>query len=221
MSKLIFIVAIICFFAGCSTFYPYREVRPDKSAQTKKYERKTETTAPPATNGKKPSLPGKEEIAEEENVFNASFTDVWFATLDGVQWIKWPPAFVDEKTGEIVLKEAYVYKKSGNIIRTFTWPSGEIQNFPEIDDYLSKVALYDVGSNGRRPIFSQEMMRIKVSRLSNTKTKVDIDYTIRPYLDSSNFADEVKSNNYIETVLLVKIREKLGDSYINTTYIED
>jgi hypothetical protein len=221
MSKLIFVIAVICFFGSCSTLYPYREVRPDKHTQTRKYERKTEKTVPPATNGEKPSSTGKEEMAEEENVFNASFTDVWFATLDGVQWIKWPPAFVDEKTGEIVLKEAYVYKKSSNIIRTFTWPSGEIQNFPDIDDYLTKIAFYDVGSNGGRPIFSQEMMRIKVSRLSNTKTRVDIDYTIRPYLDSSDFADEVKSNNYIETVLLVKIKEKLEGSYINTNYIEE
>lgn len=221
MGKLIFTVTVICFFASCSTFYPYREVRPDKRSQTRNYERKTERTPPPTTKEKTPSLPSKEEKVEQENVFNASFTDVWFATLDGIQWIKWPPAFADEKTGEIVLKEAYVYKKSGNIIRTFTWPSGETQNFPDIDDYLSKVAYYHVGTTGSRPIFSQEIMRIKVSRLSNTKTKVDIDYTIRPYLDSSNFAEEVKSNNYIETVLLGKIREKLEGSYINTSYADD
>ncbi len=221
MGKIIFVVAIIYFFSSCATFYPYRNVKPDSGTQTRKYERESERTVPPATKGKKPSFPGKEETVDEENVFNASFTDVWFATLEGIEWIKWPPAFVDEKTGEIVLKEAYVYKKSGNIVRTFTWPSGAIQNFPDIDDYLSKVAFYEVGSNANRPVFSQEIMRIKVSRLSNTQTKVDIDYTIRPYLDSSNFAEEVKSNNYIETVLLVKIREKLEDSYINTTYIGD
>lgn len=221
MGKIIVIVAMICLIASCSTFNPYRDVKPDKGAQTRKYERKTERTVPPATKGKKPSLPGKEETVEEENVFNASYTDVWFATLEGVHWIKWPPAFVDEKTGEIVLKEAYVYKKSGNIIRTFTWPTGEIQNFPDIDDYLSKVAFYEISSNANRPVFSQEIMRIKVTRLSNTKTKVDIDYFIRPYLNSANFAEEVKSNNYIETVLLVKIKEKLQGSYINTTYLEN
>ncbi len=219
MGKIILIVAMICLIASCSTFYPYRDVKPDKGTQTRKYERKTERTVPPATKEKKPSLPGKEETVEEDNVFNASFTDVWFATLEGVQWIKWPAAFVDEKTGEIVLKEAYVYKKSGNIIRTFTWPTGDMQSFPDIDDYLNKVAFYDINSNAHRPVFSQEIMRIKVTSLSNTKTKVDIDYVIRPYLDSANFAGEVKSNNYIETVLLVKIKEKLKGSYINTTYL--
>jgi hypothetical protein len=221
MGKIIVIVPIICLFTSCSTFYPYRDVKPDKGTQTRKYERKTENTVPPITKETKPSLPSKEETVEGENVFNASFTDVWFATLEGVQWIKWSPAFIDEKTGEIVLKEAYVYKKSGNIIRTFTWPIGEIQNFPDIDDYLNKVAFYNTNSNVNRPVFSQESMRIKVTRLSNTKTKVDIDYTITPYLDSANFAEEIKSNNYIETLLLVKIKEKLQGSYINTTYLEN
>ena len=221
MGKIIVTVAMIFLISGCSTFNPYRDVKPDKDTQTRKYERKTERTVPTAPEEKKPSLPSKEETVEEENVFNASFTDVWFATLEGVQWIKWPPAFVDEKTGEIVLKEAYVYKRSGNIIRTFTWPTGAIQNFPDIDDYLNKVAFYETSSNANRPVFSQEIMRIKVTRLSNTKTKVDIDYVIRPYLDSANFGEEVKSNNYIETLLLVKIREKLKGSYINTTYLEN
>lgn len=219
MGKIIVIVAIICSTASCSTFYPYKDVKPDKGTQTRKYERKTESTVPPITKRKKPSLPSKEEA--EENVFSASFTDVWFATLEGVQWIKWPAAFVDEKTGEIVLKEAYVYKKSGNIMRTFTWPTGEIRNFPDIDDYLNKVAFYNNSAGTSRPVFSQESMRIKVTRLSNTKTRVDIDYVIRPYLDSANFAQEVKSNNYIETLLLVKIKEKLKGSYIDATYLEN
>jgi hypothetical protein len=219
MGKIIVIAAIICSTASCSTFHPYKKIEPERGTQTRRYERKTKSTVPPITKEKRPSLPSKEKV--EENVFNASFTDVWFATLEGVRWIKWPPAFVDEKTGEIVLKEAYVYKKSGNIMRTFTWPNGEIRNFPDIDDYLDKIAFYDTGSNANRPVFSQESMRIKVTRLSNTKTKVDIDYVIRPYLDSDNFANEVKSNKYIETLLLVKIREKLQGSYINTTYLEN
>ncbi len=221
MGKIIFIFAIICLFASCSTFNPYREVKPDKGTQTKKYERRPERTVPPVTKEKTPSLPQKEKTVEEENVFNASFTDVWFATLEGVQWIKWPPVFADEKTGEIILREAYVYKKSGNIMRTFAWPAGEIRNLPDINDYLNKVALYNIGSNAVRPVFSQESMRIKVTRLSNTKTKVDIDYVIRPYLDSEMFAEEVKSNSYIEALLLDKIREKLKDSYIDTTYLRD
>lgn len=221
MGKIISIFAIIFLFASCSTFYPYRDVKPDRGPETRKYERRPEKTPPTVKKEKTPPLTNKEEIIEEENVFNASFTDVWFATLNGVQWIKWPPVFADEKTGEIILKEAYVYKRSGNIMRTFAWPTGEIRNFPDINDYLNKVAFYDESSNALRAVFSQESMRIKVTRLSNTKTKVDIDYAIRPYLDSEMFAEEVKSNSYIETLLLGKIRENLKDSYINTTYLED
>ena len=162
-------------------------------------------------------MPSKEEPTEEKNVFNASFTDVWFATLEGVKWIKWSPAFMDEKTGEIILKEAYVYKKSGNIVRTFQWPTGEVRKLPNIDDYLKKVAIYNAATNVYRPVFSQESMRIRITRLKNTKTKVDIDYNITPYLESANFAEEVKSNNYIESLLLKKIWETLQGSYINTT----
>ncbi len=222
MGKIIVVIPILCFFASCSTFNPYVPVKPDREKQTRKYEQKAKPPPEPAkARAKVPPVPAKEAPVEPKNVFNASFTDVWFATLEGLEWMKWAPAFIDEKSGEIVLKEAYVYKKSGNIMRTFTWPIGEVREFPDIDDYLTRVASYKTSPDANRPVFSQETMRIKVTRLSNTKTRLDIDYTVRPYFDSANFAEVLKSSNYIEKLLLGKIKDKLEGSYIDTTYLEN
>ncbi|MDA2921147.1 hypothetical protein MYX76_16930 [Desulfobacterota bacterium AH_259_B03_O07] len=217
MSRFLFLVSIIFFIASCSSIYQSRDLRPYGTKQSRKYEQKAEYKKPTKSEKAKPSKPRKKKPSKQENVINASFTDVWFATLEGIKWIKWSPAFIDEKSGEIILKEAYVYKKSGKILRTFKWPTDDTQRLQSIDDYLQTIAYYKDSSKIYRPVFSQESMKIKIIRIKNTKTKIDIDYKIRPYLDSAKFAEEIKSNNYIETVLLQKIKENLKDSFIDTT----
>src|SRR5579885_666722 len=63
----------------------------------------------------KPPKRGAEIPPELNNVFNASFNQTWSATLAGLEWIKWSPAFTDKNEGTIRLKEAYVYRRSGNL----------------------------------------------------------------------------------------------------------
>ena len=124
--------------------------------------------------------------------------------------VKWNPAFIDEKEGVIRLKEAYVYRKSGKLLRIYFWPSLEGAKQSEIDDYLEKVAYYDNSIfDSDKAVLSQENMGIKVVSLSKSQTKVEINYKIKPYLNSGKFASQVESNGYIESLLLEKIREKL------------
>ncbi len=145
-----------------------------------------------------------------DNVFNASFSQTWLATLGALKWMKWIPAFMDQKKGTIRLKEAYVYRKSENLFRGYQWPSKEEANQSGINDYLEKVAYYDNNIfDFDKAIFSQESMEIKVISLSKSQTRVEIDYKIIPYLSSGKFASQVKSNGYIESLLLEKIREGL------------
>lgn len=154
-----------------------------------------------------------------DNVFNAPFSRTWSATLEGLIWMKWVPAFTDEKEGVIRLKEAYVYKKSGNLIRAYHWPSIEEAKKSGIiiDDYLEKVAYYDNNIfDSDKAIFSQENMEIKVVSLSKSQTRVEIDYRIKPYLNSDKFRNQIRSKGYIESLLLQKVREKLKGQPISS-----
>jgi hypothetical protein len=161
---------------------------------------------------KPPKPKEKAQVYKTDDVLNASFTGVWSAILAGLKWMKWVPAFVDEKQGIIRLKEAYVYRKSGKLIRMYRWPSEEEAKESRIDDYLEKVAFYDHSIfDSDRVVFTQEIMKIRLVMLSNSRTKVEIEYKVRPYyLDSDRFGEELKSNGYIESLLLKKIRENLG-----------
>ncbi len=152
-----------------------------------------------------------------DNVFNASFSQTWPATLAGLGWIKWSPAFIDEKEGTIRLKEAYVYRKSGNLFRAYRWPSIEEAKELGIDDYLEKVAYYDNNIfDSNKAIFSQESMVIKVVSLSKSQTKIEINYKIKPYLRSGKFGNQVRSKGYIESLLLQKVRENLKGKPISS-----
>ncbi|SRR5579884_4009 len=158
----------------------------------------------------KPPKRGAEIPPELNNVFNASFNQTWSATLAGLEWIKWSPAFTDKNEGTIRLKEAYVYRRSGNLFRAYHWPSIEEAKKSGIDDYLEKIAYYDnTIFNSNEAIISQESMEIRVISLSKSQTKVVINYKIKPYLKSGKFGDQVMSRGYIESLILQRIREKL------------
>ena len=51
-----------------------------------------------------------------------------------------------------------------------------------------------------------------VIKVSPNVTKVDIDYTIRPYTFSGKIGYEVESNGFIESLLLERIKQNLDGS---------
>ena len=208
------VVILIYLLSGCSIIKSSKEITPGDTQPTRKYERKTESSRVIKPDDSTQSEADKLEPSEDEDVLNAAFTDVWFATIEGIKWMKWAPIYVDEKQGDILLKEAYVYNKSGKIVRTFKWPDLDSRTTTSIDDYLQKISFYNPNDVVSKPIFSQESMTINIKRVRNTKTKVEIEYKITPYLESGEFAKDVKSNNYIESVLIKKIKENLSGSLI-------
>jgi len=145
-----------------------------------------------------------------ENVFNASFIDVWLAAIESTKWIKWNIAFLDEREGVIRLKEAYAYRKGGKLLRTYVWPSKENLQTSSINDYLEKVGRYNPGQSST--VFTQENLKMTVIKVSSEVTKVDIDYTIRPYTFSGKIGYEIDSNGFIESLLLERIKENLDGS---------
>ncbi|GBD39373.1 hypothetical protein HRbin37_01652 [bacterium HR37] len=152
----------------------------------------------------------KVESPKYRDVFNAPLERVWVATLQGIEWMRWAPAFLDSREGIIRLKEAYVYRRDGKIIRSYKWPHADILNLSRVDDYVSKVAMYRDSYSPYSIVFTQESMIINIKRLSASRTRVVINYRIRPYLGSGRFGEELKSSGYIESRLLQKIRESLG-----------
>jgi len=159
---------------------------------------------PPAKNssGKKPS---KKPSELKPNEFTAPYNEVWVAAIESVKWLQWPPAFVDEAQGVIRLKEAYVYRKSGKLFRTYTWPSKKALQTSDINDYIEKV-----GRNSPRTgqtVFTQENLKLTLVKSSGDITVVDIDYSIRPYTFSGKIGYEIESNGYIESLLLERMRD--------------
>lgn len=142
-----------------------------------------------------------------ENVFNAPFIDVWLAAIQSSKWIKWNIAFINEREGVIRLKEAYAYRKGGKLLRTYTWPDKQNLQTSSINDYLEKVGRYNPGQSST--VFTQENLKMIVKKVSADVTKVDIDYTIRPYTFSGKIGYQVESNGFIESLLLERIKENL------------
>lgn len=169
--------------------------------------RSYEVKDPPATKTSTRKKPSKKPSDLNTNEFAAPYNEVWTAAVESVKWLQWPPAFVDEARGVIRLKEAYVYRKSGKLFRTYTWPSKKALQTSDINDYLDKVGRNR--PNTGQTVFTQENLKIALIKESGDITKVDIDYSIRPYTFSGKIGYEIESNGYIESLLLERMRETI------------
>jgi hypothetical protein len=183
--------------AGCSrpsVYIPesYRTKRPSE-AETKT--RKTESTI--VTTGK----------SEEYTNFKAPYNEVWTAALESVEFLKWPIAFVDPDEGVIRLKEAYVYRKSGKLLRSYTYPSKTDIQSSSINDYLEKIAKYTPGTADT--VYTQENLKVTLKKISDEVTEAKIDYSIRPYTYRGTIGYEVLSNGYIDSMIIDKMKERL------------
>ncbi len=199
MKRIILLVPIILFIASCSRPSVYI---PESYRVKKKEPVETEETVDRET---AIIISGEEET---QNVINASFAESWSAALESVQFLQWPAAFMDEKDGVIRLKEAYVYRKSGKLVRAYTWPSKIDIQRSNINDYLEKVARWTPGSSNT--VFTQENLKLTLTKVSDDVTEIDIDYSIRPYTFDGKIGYEVISDGYIESLIIDRMRKDLA-----------
>lgn len=197
MKKLLLLIPILV-VAACSrpsVYVPesYRTKRPD-GAETQSKEKESVIV----TTGK----------TDAYNNFNAPYDKVWTAALESVQLLKWPVAFADPTDGVIRLKEAYVYRKGGKLLRSYTWPSKQDIQTSSINDYLEKVARYTPGT--ANTVFTQENLKVTVKKISDDVSEVKIDYSIRPYTFQGTIGYEVLSNGYIDTMIIDGMKDDLG-----------
>ncbi len=201
ITALIFL-ALIFFAASCGGGGIYY---PGKSKTVKKPD-----PTPVPKSQKPPTKKSSKASTFSKNVFDYPYIDVWIATVESVNWNKWKIAFLDERQGTIRIKEAYAYRKDGRLMRAYTWPSKESLQTSSINDYLQKIGRYTPRHS--KTVFTQENMTINVIRVSDNVTRVDIDYTIRPYTFAGKIGYQIDSNGFIESLLLERIAENLDGS---------
>jgi hypothetical protein len=196
--RKIFLIIPFLILAGCGQ----KSVYVPKSYRTKQAD-SSETG-----NEKKEGAIVTSGETEEETNFKAPYDKVFSAAVESVQFLKWPVAFVEQQDGSIRLQEAYVYKKGGKLFRSYTYPSRSDTSNSNINYYLEKVAKYTPGTADT--IFTQENLKIKVTKVSDSVTEVRIDYSIRPYTLAGTIGYEVMSNGYIESLIIDHMEDIIG-----------
>jgi len=198
MRKLVFIIPFLIISAGCS----------NKSVYVPKSYRMKKADSAQTENDKKEGAVVTAGGEEHEAKFNAPYDQVFSAAVESVQFLKWPIAFVEQDGGSIRLQEAYVYNKDGKLFRSYTWPSKSDTSRSNINYYLEKVGKYTPGTADT--LFTQENLKIEVTKVSDGVTNVLIDYSIRPYTLAGTIGYEVMSNGYIESLIMDHMKDVLG-----------
>lgn len=186
MKKLFLLILLISLASACSN------VRTGDIFQKPK-EQKQKTT----------------EKLGQNNVVNANIEKTFDALIDAVKWTKWDVAFGNIENGTIILKEAYVYRKDGKLLRVYHWPEGSHLASSNIPDYIQKVSTSRDSSVNNSISFTQESMTITLSETPNGKTAVKFDYSIIPFTLSKSISSKLESSGYIENIILKKATESL------------
>ncbi len=145
----------------------------------------------------------------QNNIVNANIEKTFDALIDAAKWSKWDVAFSDKEDGTIILKEAYVYRKGGKLLRIYHWPSGSELASSRIPEYISKISNSKDNTINNSISFTQESMKINLNEISGGKTKVEFEYSIIPFTLSTSISSELNSSGYIENLILKKASESL------------
>lgn len=206
MSRIIYFLPLLIIFGLISCSQPKVYVpKSYKAKRTPKSDPTIDTTAPKLPDGT------EKKKAQGPNEFERPYIEVWRAAIDSAISLKWPIAYSDHVEGTIRLQEAYVYRGGGKLRRKYVWPSKEALQTSNINDYLERVARYNRSVTDT--VFTQENMIIKLVEKDGITT-VTFDYKIRPYTFSGTIGYEIDSKGYIESWILERMRESLGEKPI-------
>jgi hypothetical protein len=198
MRKIILLIPLVLFVSCAKKQVVYVPESYKVKNQHTSEEKKDDLEAEIVTAGKK----------EQHINFNAPMESVYNAALKSVDFLQWPIAFSNEQEGTIRLKEAYVYNKNGKLFRSYTYPSKSDTHKSNINYYLERVAKYTPGSSDT--MFTQENLKITLTKVSDTATDMKIDYSIRPYTLDGIIGYEVISNGYIESIITQNMKQILA-----------
>lgn len=154
----------------------------------------------------------KSEVELEENEFNADVKTVISELRPIMKWLKWDIAFTSSETGLVTLREAYVYRKKGKLLRIYHYPDKQYLETSTITDYTKKMTELKYGFLHGEIAFTQETMRIIITKIDQSKVRVDMEYLIRTYDEEYKKLHDAQSSGYIEQLILDKLRERLSNS---------
>ena len=151
----------------------------------------------------------KKEIWSNSGDLNGTYDEVWYATIESIKWMKWKTFLTDKKSGSIVLKEAYVYKKDGNLKRIYHWPPKDQILNSDMREYIKTISNIKDSAILDNTGFTHENMRITLKKSEDNKVRIALEYSVFPYLKSMILGDQIESNYYIESLILEKTKENL------------
>lgn len=167
----------------------------------------------------KPKVEEKKPISEKEEegkvftnktTLNADYNSAWDATIESIKWIKWKTFLTDIKSGNIVLKEAYVLNKNDKLTRIYHWPPKDQLLNSNIKNYIETISTNENKELSKAAGFTHETMKINLKKSGNNLVDISLEYSIFPYLKTMELGEQIYSNYYIETILIDKIKEELG-----------
>ena len=134
------------------------------------------------------------------------------ATLFAIKWIKWQVFSENYENGLIALREAYVYSENDKLKRIYHWPPKDRIQQSDITGYLRKVVIPDGKIPFSQVAFTQENMKINISKTGSNRIKITIDYIIFPYMKNLDLGSQLHSSYYIEDIIFGKIKEYLASN---------
>ena len=145
-------------------------------------------------------------------IVNSSEQEAWDATLYSINWIKWKIFTEDFQDGTIMLKEAYVFDDNDKFKRIYHWPPKDKALKSNISDYLRKVTNYNSTVPMKEISFTQENMKIKLSKSGTGKIKITLNYQIFPYTRNFTLGNQLQSSYYIEDIVFSRIKDYLASN---------
>jgi outer membrane protein OmpA-like peptidoglycan-associated protein len=166
--------------------------------------------------GRTPVEPAPESgyYENEPVVFNASYDEVWSATIAALESLDWRIQSQDMSTGRIQFETSYVYSPEfDKRDRVYAEPTNQQIKDSKVMAYLRQISYFEKLTPPPappNPKFVKEKLRVDVKSLSPSETEVKLSYKIMPFFDYKiGYLGTVKSRGYLEKMVLNDINETL------------
>ncbi len=166
--------------------------------------------------GRNPVEPAPESgyYENEPVVFDASYDEVWSATIAALESLDWRIQSQDMSTGRIQFETSYVYSPEfGKRDRVYAEPTNQQIKDSKVMAYLRQISYFEKLTPPPappNPQFVKEKLRVDVKSLAPSETEVKLSYKIMPFFDYKiGYLGTVRSRGHLEKMVLQEINDAL------------
>jgi outer membrane protein OmpA-like peptidoglycan-associated protein len=166
--------------------------------------------------GRTPVEPAPESgyYENEPVVFNASYDEVWSATIAALESLDWRIQSQDMSTGRIQFETSYVYSPEfDKRDRVYAEPTNQQIKDSKVMAYLRQISYFEKLTPPPappNPQFVKEKLRVDVKSLAPSETEVKLNYKIMPFFDYKiGYLGTVRSRGHLEKMVLQEINDAL------------